>query len=107
MQMPIGGRRRHWTNKFVLICLQQHFEAMVFATRENFIQGFNENLSILAMLAAYAALVKADVPIEALIALLGLLVALVMSLLIVRERRFGRARASRQRNELWNASGDS
>lgn len=50
------------------------------------VQGFNENLCVLLMLATYAALEAAAVPISVLLWLLGLTVAGIMGLLTVRER---------------------
>lgn len=50
------------------------------------VQGFNENLSVLLMLAVYAALVAAEIPLNVVLWLLGLTVAVSMGLLIVRER---------------------
>jgi MFS transporter, LPLT family, lysophospholipid transporter len=67
--------------------LQHRGCRLLTAGRSIAVQGYNENLSILAMLATYAALLAAGVGIGWLIALLGLLVAVVMSLLILRERR--------------------
>ncbi len=67
--------------------LQDRGCRLLTAGRSIAVQGYNENLSILVMLATYAALLAAGVRIGWLIALLGVLVALVMSLLILRERR--------------------
>lgn len=67
--------------------LQDRGCRLLTAGRSIAVQGFNENLSILAMLAAYAALVASDVPIKGVMVLLGLLVAGVMGLLLVRDRR--------------------
>ncbi len=66
--------------------LQDRGCRLLTAGRSIAVQGYNENLSILAMLATYAALLAAGVGTDWLIGLLGLLVVLVMSLLIVRER---------------------
>jgi MFS transporter, LPLT family, lysophospholipid transporter len=66
--------------------LQDRGCRLLTAGRSIAVQGYNENLSILAMLATYAALLAAGVGIHWLIGLLGLLVAVVMSLLILRER---------------------
>ena len=67
--------------------LQDRGCRLLTAGRSIAVQGFNENLSILAMLATYAALTSANVPVNALIVLLGVLVALVMGLLIMKDRR--------------------
>ncbi len=67
--------------------LQDRGCRLVTAGRSIAVQGYNENLSILVMLATYAALLAAGVRIGWLIALLGVLVALVMSLLMLSERR--------------------
>jgi hypothetical protein len=45
------------------------------------VQNFNENLSILTMLAAYAMLVSFDVHVYTVIVLFGLLVAVIMALI--------------------------
>ncbi len=66
--------------------LQDRGCRLLTAGRSIAVQGYNENLSILAMLATYAALLAAGVGTDWLIGLLGLLVVLVMSLLILRER---------------------
>lgn len=50
------------------------------------VQGFNENLSVLLMLATYSALVAAEVSTSVLLWLLGLAVALPTAALILRER---------------------
>jgi len=44
------------------------------------VQGFNENVSVLALLAAYAATVRLDIPIVPLMTGFGLLVAAAMAL---------------------------
>ncbi len=51
------------------------------------VQGFNENLSVLVMLAVYAALLALDVPIVTTLWLLGLFIAAAIALLIRREQR--------------------
>lgn len=51
------------------------------------VQGFNENLSVLAMLAVYAALIALDVPIVTTLWLLGLFIAAAIALLMRREHR--------------------
>lgn len=67
--------------------LQDRGCRLLTAGRSIAVQGFNENLSILAMLAVYAMLIALDVPIQGVMVLLGVLVASLMGLLIVRERR--------------------
>jgi beta-lactamase regulating signal transducer with metallopeptidase domain len=54
------------------------------------VQGFNENLSVLAMLAAYAALLAFEVQIVTVMWLFGCAIAAAIGLLMLRER--GRAR---------------
>jgi MFS transporter, LPLT family, lysophospholipid transporter len=66
--------------------LQQRGFALLTAGRSIAVQGFNENLSVLAMLAVYAALLAMDVPIVATLWLLGLFVAAAIGLLMLRER---------------------
>jgi LPLT family lysophospholipid transporter-like MFS transporter len=66
--------------------LQDRGCRLLTAGRSIAVQGFNENLSILVMLATYAALLAAGVRVDTLIWLLGLLVASAMCLLIVRAR---------------------
>ena len=53
------------------------------------VQGFNENLSVVLMLAVYATLVAAEIPLNVVLWLLGLIVATVIGLLLVRERLRG------------------
>jgi hypothetical protein len=52
------------------------------AGRSIAVQNFNENLSMLLMLAAYAGLLAADITIVRLMVLLGSLVALLVGLLL-------------------------
>ncbi len=66
--------------------MQHRGYRLISAGRSIAVQGFNENLSVLLMLAAYAALVAAEVPLNLLLWSLGLTVAVAMGLLIVRER---------------------
>lgn len=61
--------------------LQHRGSTLLSAGRSIAVQGFNENLSILVLLAAYAALLALDVSIVALMSGLGLLVAAVMAAL--------------------------
>jgi MFS family permease len=51
------------------------------------VQGFNENVSVLALLAAYAVTVRLDVPIAPLMAAFGMAVAAAMGLIAWRLRR--------------------
>ena len=51
------------------------------------VQGFNENVSVLALLAAYAATVRLEVPIAPLMTAFGLAVAAAMALLAWTLRR--------------------
>lgn len=67
--------------------LQHRGYCLLSAGRSIAVQGFNENASVLAMLAAYAALLALDVPIVTLMWGLGLLIALAMALLMGREAR--------------------
>ena len=75
--------------------LQDRGCRLLTAGRSIAVQGFNENLSILCMLAGYAALTAAEVHINMLVGALGLLVALVMCLLILRQRRSSRVLGQR------------
>ena len=63
-------------------------------------QGFNENLSVLAMLAGYAAMVAIDVSIVPLMWGFGLLVAAAIALLMWRERCVTRAHGPSQDSQL-------
>lgn len=73
--------------------LQHRGCVLLSAGRSIAVQGFNENASVLAMLAVYAALIALDVPIVPLMWGFGLAIAAAISALIVRERR--RAGSSR------------
>jgi hypothetical protein len=55
------------------------------AGRSIAVQGFNENLSVLAMISIYSGLLALDVPVNWLIWGFGLLVAGIMGLVIVRD----------------------
>lgn len=77
--------------------LQHRGYRLATAGRSIAVQGFNENLSVLLMLAAYAALVAAEVPLNVILWLLGLIIAVTMGLLIVRERQRGITPAADQR----------
>ncbi|WP_088280026.1 lysophospholipid transporter LplT [Ideonella sp. A 288] len=71
--------------------LQHRGCQLLSAGRSVAVQGFNENLSILAMLAGYAALLALDVGIVPLMAAFGLSIAGAMALLMWREHRLGRS----------------
>jgi MFS family permease len=68
--------------------LQHRGFTLLSAGRSVAVQGFNENLSVLCMLAVYAALIALEMPIVPLMSLFGLCIALAMGLLI---RQGGRA----------------
>jgi MFS family permease len=67
--------------------LQHRGHVLLSAGRSIAVQGFNENLSILVMLAGYAALLALDVAIVPLMCGLGLAIAAAVAALIWRERR--------------------
>jgi hypothetical protein len=66
--------------------LQHRGCQLLSAGRSVAVQGFNENASILCMLAAYAALVALGLPIRALMCGFGLAIAMAIALLMRRER---------------------
>lgn len=70
--------------------LQHRGHTLLTAGRSIAVQGFNENLSILVMLSAYAAMLRLDVPIVPLMSGFGLLVAAAVAALIWRERSAAR-----------------
>jgi MFS family permease len=70
--------------------LQDRGCRLMSAGRSIAVQGFNENASVLMMLAAYAAMLALNVPLDALIWGFGLGVATIMAVLITRERRLDR-----------------
>jgi LPLT family lysophospholipid transporter-like MFS transporter len=72
--------------------LQHRGCALLSAGRSIAVQGFNENASVLAMLAAYALFIALDVPIVVLLWGFGLSIAAAMSLLIWRAHPGGRRR---------------
>ncbi|SFL86740.1 lysophospholipid transporter LplT [Variovorax sp. OV329] len=80
--------------------LQHRGFRLLSAGRSIAVQGFNENLSVLAMLAGYAAMVAIDVPIVPLMWGFGLLVATAIALLIWRERCVTRERGPSQDSQL-------
>ncbi|MBX3607339.1 MAG: lysophospholipid transporter LplT [Piscinibacter sp.] len=67
--------------------LQHRGHVLLSAGRSIAVQGFNENLSILVMLAGYAALLAVPVAIVPLMIGFGLAIGVAITLLIVRERR--------------------
>jgi MFS family permease len=67
--------------------LQHRGHVLLSAGRSIAVQGFNENLSVLVMLAAFAALEAAQVPIRATLTGLGIVVAAAIAALIVVDRR--------------------
>jgi hypothetical protein len=75
--------------------LQHRGHGLMSAGRSIAVQGFNENASVLVMLAVYAALLWAGLPIRALMALLGMLVAGVMVALWWREQQRSRRRTAK------------
>ena len=70
--------------------LQHRGYTLLTAGRSIAVQGFNENASVLGMLAVYAALLHAEVPIVALLSGFGLCIAAAIALLM-RSRRYGPA----------------
>lgn len=75
--------------------LQHRGHVLLSAGRSIAVQNFNENLSILVMLAVYAGLLAAGVEVRVLMAALGLLVAAVLALLMRWwQRRAARGEAS-------------
>jgi MFS transporter, LPLT family, lysophospholipid transporter len=67
--------------------LQHRGHTLLTAGRSIAVQGFNENLSVLVMLAGYAALLAAGVPIVALMWGLGIAIGAAMAALLWREQR--------------------
>jgi MFS transporter, LPLT family, lysophospholipid transporter len=67
--------------------LQHRGFALLSAGRSVAVQGFNENLSVLCMLAAYAGLIALEAPIVPLMSMFGLCIALAMGMLIRQGRR--------------------
>ena len=79
--------------------LQHRGHALLTAGRSIAVQNFNENLSVLLMLGAYAALLALGADVRSLMSALGLLVAAMMGLLAwrhrLRQRQASRFRAAR------------
>ena len=71
--------------------LQHRGHLLLSAGRSIAVQNFNENASVLVMLAVYAALLALGLPVRTLMAGLGLLVGVCMALLWWRHRRLGGA----------------
>ncbi|MDT7838976.1 lysophospholipid transporter LplT [Aquabacterium sp. OR-4] len=69
--------------------LQHRGHVLLSPGRSIAVQGFNENASVLAMLALYALLLKAELPIVQVMALYGLLIAASIGALAWREHRRG------------------
>lgn len=67
--------------------LQHRGHQLLTAGRSIAVQGFNENLGVLAMLAVYALMIRADWPIEIIMVCFGLCIAAGVALLAVRSRR--------------------
>ncbi len=66
--------------------LQHRGHRLLSAGRSIAVQGINENLSVLAMLAVYAALLRAGLGIQPLMALFGVSIAVLVALLMLRPR---------------------
>jgi MFS family permease len=75
--------------------LQHRGHCLLSAGRSIAVQGFNENASVLAMLALYAGLVALHVPILGLMTAFGLAIAGAIALLMIRERRRAPVASSR------------
>jgi MFS transporter, LPLT family, lysophospholipid transporter len=67
--------------------LQHRGHVLLTAGRSIAVQNFNENASVLVMLAVYAALLALDVPVRSLMALLGVLVGLCVAAAMWQQRR--------------------
>lgn len=80
--------------------LQHRGYRLLSAGRSIAVQGFNENLSVLMMLAGYAALVAIDMPIVPLMWGFGLLVAAAIALLMWRERCVTRVHGPSQDSQM-------
>jgi O-antigen/teichoic acid export membrane protein len=73
--------------------LQHRGHALLTAGRSIAVQNFNENLSVLLMLALFAGAMALQIDIRVVIAAIGAIVASVVAWLIWRERRLRRQRA--------------
>jgi len=67
--------------------LQHRGHVLMGAGHSIAVQNFNENLSILAMLAGYATMIRADLPIKVVILIFGGFVSGSMLLVFLRHRR--------------------
>jgi LPLT family lysophospholipid transporter-like MFS transporter len=67
--------------------LQHRGHVLMGAGHSIAVQNFNENLSILAMLAGYAVMIRADLPITIVILVFGFFVSGSMTLVLLRHRR--------------------
>jgi hypothetical protein len=67
--------------------LQHRGHVLMGAGHSIAVQNFNENLSILAMLAGYAAMIRMDLPIKGVILIFGLFVSGSMLMVFLRHRR--------------------
>ncbi|MFO0009174.1 MAG: lysophospholipid transporter LplT, partial [Betaproteobacteria bacterium] len=72
--------------------LQHRGHVLLSAGHSIAVQNFNENLSVLAMLAVYATLLWLNLRIETIIVLFGLFVAAAMGLIMLRHRHNMRSR---------------
>ena len=73
--------------------LQHRGHALLTAGRSIAVQNFNENLSVLLMLALFAGAMALQIDIRVVISAIGAIVASVVAWLIWRERRLRRQRA--------------
>ena len=67
--------------------LQHRGYQLLSAGRSIAVQGFNENASVLVMLALYALMLSSDVSVVRFISFFGLAIAIAMAMLVVREWR--------------------
>lgn len=72
--------------------LQHRGCTLLTAGRSIAVQGYNENLSVLALLAVYAAAQAAELPIRGTLSVFGLLIAAAIGALILRSRGIGQDR---------------
>jgi LPLT family lysophospholipid transporter-like MFS transporter len=81
--------------------LQDRGNALLSAGRSIAVQGGNENASVLACLGVYSTLVAFDVPLAALMAGLGVCVAVALTAIILRQR--ARERRALLQTDEWRA----
>ncbi|HVE51591.1 MAG TPA: lysophospholipid transporter LplT [Casimicrobiaceae bacterium] len=86
MLMLIGGLAGFFVVPMNAL-LQHRGHVLMGAGHSIAVQNFNENLSILAMLAGYAVMIRADLSIKAVILIFGLFVSASMMMVVVRFRR--------------------